>query len=144
MPIYLNEIINEQLYHIIIEGRPEAAEIACVSTSFQPIVEHTQVPLIHFILNLEACQHHPHLGEIYRSLNPFLAQQKLGWFVVYGIKDKLLAFMFNVIVNAFKLRVRHVEDYEDALEFVQSVDLTLGRWSAELIPEPQGFCHEVA
>ena len=136
MSISVAELVPQQLYYIHVMGRPEIDELRKLSDQQLNLLEKSQSPLVHSIINLQNAQHHPHLGEVYRALTPLLAHQKVGWTVVYHLEDRMINFMFGVIASMFKLRVRFVKDYVEALEFIQTVDQTLGRWGAEQIQEP--------
>jgi hypothetical protein len=56
-----------------------------------------------------------------------LSHPKMGWFVIVST-NKVFAFMTDVILQVTKVRNRHFQTLEEAIEFLKEVDSTID-WS---------------
>jgi len=128
MPFHQEWLIPERIVKVSFWGNLTVEEIANsfkVSGKFLMESQATRVHFVHdwsrlktFPTNLSQIRNATNFGE-----NP--AMNKLGWVVVYGVKQKLLRFIGDLTFQLFQIRTHMTDDFDSALKFLHQQDATL-------------------
>ena len=119
-------------YSWLVEGRVVAMKSSGVLTAEDLISEesvmanylaHATAPLLHIVADQTGLQKFPDLKLMSSSRWP--RDPRVGWFVMYGLNNKILSFVASIGAQLFRMRIRMVSTRADALAFLQKVDSTL-------------------
>jgi|GEM_PF-1664348 len=86
-------------------------------------------PLAHMITDLSHTVHLPSLGQINKGLT-YPKHPQIGWGMIVGVRQPMLKMAAGIIPQLFKVQARVLDNLEEALNFIQSMDITM----PDLIP----------
>jgi hypothetical protein len=80
---------------------------------------------VHHLSDATGIDSHPNNAFALQNSQSYLKHSRLGWVVVYGVKNKTLNFLSALVTQVLKVRVRMLASHDEAVTFLQQVDKTL-------------------
>jgi hypothetical protein len=128
MPIKLGWLVEHRITYQQYIGDVTLEEISQVSELGLHMLEETDVPLLHTVLDSTHLSSFPHkVGPLMKIVNSTLSHPKMGWMVSYGGDgdNDILRFVANVVISATRTRHRVMNDYDEAVAYLMEMDSTL-------------------
>ncbi len=123
MPYNVEWLMKDRIFEIHASGVVTLEEMEAYSSTIISMLEQSPYPLIHAIADDAHVESFPRLALF--SKIPWLRHPKMGWLVSYGIDQPVARFVGHTAGQITRLRLRLVKDYDEAIEFLQYVDVTL-------------------
>ncbi|QPC83421.1 hypothetical protein G4Y79_03290 [Phototrophicus methaneseepsis] len=122
MAIQVNWLLEKQIIQVELSGDVQLAELQQLGNHLMAMVERTTVPLVHIVCDETKLVSLPSNVLQLSAALQWLQHPKFGWFLFYGSEDRMIGFLMQTITSMFKLRYRHFEVQDDALDFLASID----------------------
>jgi hypothetical protein len=87
------------------------------------LLEQSPASKVHFLLELAEVRDMPSIGSI-RQMT-VTHHPKLGWVVIHGLRHRYVRALLLFTLLLFNLHYKIVEDEDEALEFLQTLDASL-------------------
>ena len=85
-------------------------------------IEETGVETLHVIMDMSAVEDPPkNLMQVIPAAREITGHPNMGWWIVWGLDDRFLQFMVQMVARVSRIRFRDVEDREAALAFLDKV-----------------------
>lgn len=118
--------IKNRVFFNEYNGQTTADDLVAMSEANLEYLENSDAPLVHCIVNIENMTQVPlNIRVVQSGTVKSLRHPKMGWLIAYGKSDKMMSFIAQAVTQIFKTRYRLVDTYQEAVEFLQSVDATL-------------------
>lgn len=91
------------------------------------LVKEGEYPKVHFLHDWSRINKFPtNILQIRRDSKAQLDdEEKLGWMVVFGMENRVLRFISQVVLQVFNIPFRMFSTQEEAREFLKDIDPTL-------------------
>ena len=123
MPIEYSWLVKGRVVAMKSSGQLTAEDLKGEESIMTNYLEHATAPLLHIVADQTGLEKFPDLKLMSSSKWP--KDPRVGWFVMYGLNNKVLSFVASVGAQLFRMRIRMVNTRQDALEFLRRVDSTL-------------------
>ncbi|MEO0564817.1 MAG: hypothetical protein AAF125_22110 [Chloroflexota bacterium] len=134
MPIKLNWLIEGVLAEQVFTGDVTLEDVEWLAESMIPLMDSSDRPLVHVIADVtEMTSLTKSVAGLQRVLKPVLSHPKYGWLVVYGMENKIIRFVFQLVTAPQQVRTRLFGSREECVTFLKTVDAHL----SELVDEQQ-------
>jgi hypothetical protein len=123
MTIAVVSYIPERVIYIYTDGIVSNDEFFDMDAACGQLLDHSAAPLVHFIFDQQTMAKMPPIqvqSKVKSGRHP-----RLGWLILISQDNVLNRFVSVVVTNLFKVRLRYVSTFTDAVQFLQYVDTTL-------------------
>jgi hypothetical protein len=129
MPTKTTELIPGRVSFTLAQGLLSLEERDNTSNTMLNLMNNApDVPLYHHIIYLSSAQVPLNFSELFTSASrEILSHPRIGWLFLIS-SNKALMFVSDVVFQITKVRNRHFQTLEEAIEFLKEVDSTID-WS---------------
>jgi hypothetical protein len=125
MPAQVSWHLENRIVGIRVFDTVTIADVNALSDTIIALFEASDTPLIHLLVDESDMTDFPkQFRDIYR-VGVFMKHPQMGWFIIYGGNNALFRVISHLVTQLMRLRHRHFDTLEDAVEFLQSMDSTL-------------------
>ena len=118
-------LVENRIIYVYSEGAGSVEGIKQADRDIIRLINMSSAPLVHIILNLENITEMPRLSDSIRARYEFPKHPQCGWSVFVGVKDPIQRMIVAILSNIFKARTRLIDNNVAAIDFLQSIDMTL-------------------
>ncbi|MCA9895441.1 MAG: hypothetical protein KC615_20795 [Anaerolineae bacterium] len=113
-------VVLKYMGNVVIEELEKIAEVG------NPLIESSDVPLVHVIIDETEMTDHPrNVIQTIKVMNSTLSHPKLGWLIFIAIPNEIIALVTKMALGAARTRHQVVNTYEEASRTLMDVDSTL-------------------
>jgi len=123
MPIEIKEYVPNQVLYSYYRGEISDTELFAMDRSVEDFLDRTTSPLEHMLTDVRDMIRPAGLSSLMKMKCG--RHPKLGWVILFGIRNPAIKFVLMAAASMFKVRIRHFNTFEESIEFLQSVDGTL-------------------
>jgi hypothetical protein len=123
MPYTLRWLAAEKVVFQVVSGNFTVAELVASDADLVACLDQSTAPLVHMLVDLSGLSSVPLVGA-FKDI-PSLKHPRMGWYICFGISNKMLQSILYLVGQVFKVRYRFFNTPEEALDFLQKVDSTL-------------------
>jgi hypothetical protein len=126
MPYKVDWYIEKQVVFVQMWGVLTVEEYGNYFRDCFVAYDQSERPTVHTVIDATRTIHNPNLLEIKRAL-PKENHPRVGWVlsVVDGPKNVLTRFVVNTVSSVTNQRLRHFNNLDEALAFLQTMDATI-------------------
>ena len=136
MPYKHGWFLESRIFYNEYWGDVTAEEIRQLAEFNLEYLDHSDAPLVHAFINIEAMGSFPvNLSALRDSTLTTLRHPKMGWLIAYGKNNRFVSFLIPLVTQLFQTRYRLFDTYEEAVAFLQSVDTSLPDLGSPDVPE---------
>jgi hypothetical protein len=126
MPYKVDWYVEKQVVFVQMWGKVAVEDYVNYFRDCHAAYDMSDRPMVHVIVDASRMVHNPNLLEIKRAM-PKERHPREGWIlsVVDGPANVLTRFVVNMVSNATNQRLRHFNNLNAAIEFLQNMDSTV-------------------
>jgi hypothetical protein len=125
MPYDISWLVEKQVINLILDGEMTVETIDEMSKAIIEYLDSSDKPLVHLLIDdsnaRSSIRHIKSVTEVGKSLS----HPRFGWLIIYGSTNKTYQFMAYMISQVTKIRHRRFGTLDEAIQFLQTVDVTL-------------------
>jgi len=122
MPFEIKKTDDPRVLDANYSGVVTVEDVQGVTDTCIAHIEETGVEIVHIIMGMTAVESPPeNLMEVIPASRDITGHPNMGWWIVWGIDDKMLQFIVQMVARISRIRFRNVEDREAALAFLDKV-----------------------
>lgn len=126
MPHKHGWFIENRIFYNQYHGDVSAEEVQQMAITNLKYLDDSEAPLVHCFVDIENIGSIPlRFNALKESAQMSLDHPKIGWIIAYGKDNRFVTFLGTMVTQFFKSRYRLFKTYEEAIEFLQSMDATL-------------------
>jgi hypothetical protein len=125
MPIDISWHIENRVINIVATGKLDAESITEFNQTMFKLVSNGVAP-VHIIANTTDMEQYPTNLATLRQSQTYLSHPNIGWIIVVN-SNRLVSFLANILTTVVKVNSRTVASYEEALQILARLDLTLAQ-----------------
>lgn len=125
MSVQTKWLIADRVIETTFSGDITVEDLYANDENILPMIQAGQKP-IHIICDVTRVDRFPtQIVPIKKSAESYLRHNKMGWFILIGLDNKVLRFLGQVIANASGVQMRQTATLEEAFTILRKVDPTL-------------------
>jgi hypothetical protein len=127
MPHEIKWLIEGHVIFIRYWGDIEIEEFETISQeTIAQYISKVKRPLMHTIIDIRETGKIPtNLAKIQNATKSIFQHPQMGWTTVYGRDDKIMLFISNMLSQIMRMRFRTVNNRDEAVSFLKTVDESL-------------------
>lgn len=128
MPVEINWYSPQRVIFVRYTGNISADEMQYLAQNALAMLESAppDIMLVHSLYDFSALEKMPlNLKLASDTAAPAYSNPRMGWVAAYGLGNVYVKYLAQMVGQMFKLRYRFFDTQEEAVQFLQSVDMTL-------------------
>jgi hypothetical protein len=121
MPVENSWIVEDRVMLTRLIGHLTIEDMAANSQRGTIMIESGVAP-VYSLVDASLIEHFPLKLNEMKGLTEQGSSDKLGWIIIYGIPNRILAFLATTFVQVIGKNYKVVNTLEDALEFVRNIE----------------------
>jgi len=123
MAVNYSWILEGRIVHIQVIGQMSTEEMQNEDAVMQTFFNKRSGPLLHVLIDETQMTALPDLKTMFKVR--WIQNPDLGWFIMYGVNERLESFKAHVATSKYRVRFAMVDTLNEALDLLQERDLTL-------------------
>jgi hypothetical protein len=124
MPVENSWIVEERVMLTRLIGHLTVEDMAANAQRGTIMIDSGVAP-VYSLVDASLIEHFPLKLNEMKGLTEQGSSDKLGWIIIYGIPNRILAFLATTFVQVIGKNYKVVNTLEDALEFIRNREGTL-------------------
>ncbi len=142
MTVGVTWLVEDKLLFLNSWDKVNVDELMAMDAHIGEMITNSPAPLVHGIHDHSKAQEIPSPKDLLKV--KAARHPRVGWLIFIGMDNKIMKFFLSVAGQSFKIRLRFMDTLEEALTFLQDVDMTLPDLKGIDLAAAQTRIHETA